>query len=119
LSQRKLHIFTVTSPFFPPGVTLSIQCDDSGVNGWAARLPDIALSLSQPGQIDSAPTLPAKPLPAPLEVPEGIIAYAQSWNEEWAEADVLDRAKRLYMEHGNWEVAYQKLLEQDGEDKNG
>jgi hypothetical protein len=61
----------------------------------------------------------AEPEPPPaVEVPDQIVAYAKSWNTPWATDDCLERAKRLYVEHDrNWEVAYQELLKQDGEDK--
>jgi hypothetical protein len=59
-----------------------------------------------------------KPEPGAIEVPDQIVAYAKSWNTPWATDDCLERAKRLYLEHDrNWEVAYQELLKQDGEDK--
>lgn len=58
--------------------------------------------------------------PGPLErVPEGIVAYARSWGAEWAEADILERARGLYAVHGDWDVVYQELLQQDGETVNG
>lgn len=66
------------------------------------------------------PTLPSgvravEPPAAVIEVPEGILAYAASWNSAWAAEDAVERAKRLYVELNNWELVYQELRRQDGE----
>lgn len=119
MSTNDLYEWHVTYPFFPEGVTLSIQCDSSAVEMWAAMLPRLRALLEQAPMFDAPqPGSPGPiqvPSPAPIQVPEGIVLYAKSWNEDWVEADVLERAKRLFLEHGDWNVAYQKLLEQDGE----
>ena len=65
-----------------------------------------------------------KPEPAPTSqpvvnnfpvFPEKLQAYIASWQPAWAQEDVEMRAKRLWLEHQNWEVVYAELLRQDGE----
>lgn len=50
-------------------------------------------------------------------IPDAIERYAGSWSEKWVQDSIIERAKALYLEHGNWDVAYQELLKQDGEEK--
>lgn len=66
-----------------------------------------AVSETPTGDVVSKPAMPAK-----------VIAYAKSWGTDWAEADILERANRLYKELGNWELVYQTLLQDDGEKDN-
>jgi hypothetical protein len=49
------------------------------------------------------------------ETPKEILAYAASWADDWARSEAMERAKRLYAEHRNWDIVYQHLMVQDGE----
>lgn len=49
-------------------------------------------------------------------MPEALLAYVSSWGDQWAREDAMERAKRLYLKHANWELVYQELLSQDGEE---
>jgi hypothetical protein len=49
------------------------------------------------------------------EMPAKLVAYANSWPDAWVTEDVLERAKRLWLEHHDWDVVYQQVLAQDGE----
>lgn len=94
-----------------PGFTIRVRCNDWEAEAAIAQLDKLVGVSSQP---TAAPTTtsPAEPLP---DFPEKILAYAKSWNEPWVETDALERAKRLWTEHKNWELVYAGLLEQDGE----
>lgn len=57
---------------------------------------------------------PAVTLPAPaFEIPDKVHAYCYGWFDQWAREESLERVKRLFIEHGNWDTAFQALLEQD------
>src|SRR4051794_25471365 len=52
--------------------------------------------------------------PAPvLEIPDKVQAYCNGWWDQWAREESLERVKRLYMVHGDWDLAFQALLRQD------
>jgi hypothetical protein len=76
-----------------------------------------------PGPVNHAPQIMAsytdsKGKGQVSPVPEGVLAYARSWGADWAEADILERAKALYAELGNWDAVYAELLLQDSEKDN-
>ena len=54
-----------------------------------------------------------------VEVPPRVQSYCQSWYDEWAREESLERVKRLYAEYGDWDAAFQALLVQDREKTNG
>lgn len=102
----------------PAGITLSIQCDDSGVEKWASMLLRIQSAIGSKAFVSESKIGTQPSVEAPI--PEGVFAYAQSWSggEDWLEVDIVERFKRLRRANGgNDELAYQELLKMDGEDK--
>lgn len=123
MPTKQLYELRAEAPFLPQGVTLSIQCDASGVEMWASMLPRIAAYLKLGAQFDKPEPEPALPPEMPAGVtdapiPDGVLKYAQSWAgaDDWLAEDIVERFKRLRRSNGNNdELAYQELLKMDGE----
>lgn len=84
------------------GIELEAECDDDSLAATLANIERLK-GTAAAAPVEQIPAFPAK-----------LLAYAKSWGEPWAEEDCLDRAKRLWLEHHNWDVVFQKLCDQDG-----
>lgn len=56
-----------------------------------------------------APGSPAVVPPTSAELPAGVEKWCRAESEEWAQNEMRERAKRLYAEHGDWDVVLNEL----------